>query len=274
MTSRLTEIVENKKAEVAQRQTLFLQASQKASTPARMQTEAEAARGASFIAALQRADLNFICELKPKSPSAGVLKANFNAAEILPHYEKEAAAISVLTDFKYFGGSLELLAEVAKNTNLPLLCKDFIIDPFQCVEASLAGASAILLMVKILDDQTLSQCHKMALLCGLAPVVEVQNEAELSRALALDPKIILINNRNLDTFIMDMQTTARLAPLIADDIVKISASGYSERADIEAALPYSHNFLIGSSLMTTGDITSKLKQLKGKSGDMAQGKKA
>ncbi|MBU6455147.1 MAG: indole-3-glycerol phosphate synthase TrpC [Cyanobacteria bacterium REEB67] len=274
MTSQLTEIVENKKAEVALRKAVSMEESKKASTPAPVQTDEEAARGANFVAALQKADLNLICELKPKSPSAGVLKADFNPAEILPHYQKEAAAISVLTDSKYFGGSLALLAQVAENTKLPLLCKDFIIDPFQCQEAVLAGASAILIMVKILDDESLSECHTMALSCGLAPVVEVQNEAELERALKLDPKIILINNRNLDTFIMDMETTARLAPLIPDSVVKISASGYSARAEIEAALPYSHNFLIGSSLMTTGDIVSKLQELKGKSGDMAQGKKA
>ncbi len=211
MSSRLTEIVENKKSEVAARKMA-------ASLP-----DVFGPGDGSFLEALQQKGTNLICELKPKSPSAGVLKKNFDFMEMLPHYKEHAAAISVLTDQKYFGGSLSLLADVSCKTTQPTLCKDFFIDPFQCIEARLAGAQAVLLIVKILDDALLAQLHKATTELGMNAVVEVQNQDELDRALAVKPEIILINNRNLDTFEISLSTTRDLAPNIPEHVVAVSA---------------------------------------------------
>jgi len=258
MHSKLAEIVKNKEVEVAERKAL------RPSEILRADVQQYIGLGdGSFLAALQAPTTNLICELKPKSPSAGVLKADFKLADILPHYAAQAAAISVLTDEKYFGGSLDLLRQVAQECPLPTLCKDFVIDPYQCLEARDAGAQAVLVIVKILDDAVMKEIHDECLRLGMTPVVEVQNEAELKRALALKPQTILINNRNLDTFEISLQTTAQLAPLIPDNVEKISASGFSSRAEIESMLPYCHNFLIGSSLMAADDLRAKLSELKG-----------
>ena len=254
MPSRLTEIVENKKVEVEARK-------------AKHSLKSIAAKvkpvDGNFARVLRAEGTNLICELKPKSPSAGVLKAEFNVFDILPHYEEAAAAISVLTDHKYFGGSLELLAEVAAATPLPTLCKDYFIDTYQCYEARAAGAQAVLLIVKILTDELMANIHAKTIELGMTPVVEVQNLEELKRALALSPQVILINNRNLDTFEVSLKTTAALAPHIPDNVLKVSASGISDRIEIESLLPYCRNFLIGSSLMTASNLASKLSQLKG-----------
>jgi len=256
MHSKLAEIVSNKKVEVQARKIL---------RPAEaLAADASLVCGdGSFLCALQVPQTNLICELKPKSPSAGVLKADFNLADILPHYANEAAAISVLTDEKYFGGSLDLLSQVSSQCTLPTLCKDFVIDPYQCLEARLAGAQAVLVIVKILDDTTMRSIHNECHRLGMSAVVEVQNKEELSRALAINSRIILINNRNLDTFDVSLSTTSDLAPLIPDDVEIISASGFSTRPEIESMLPYCHNFLIGSSLMSADNLGAKLAELKG-----------
>jgi indole-3-glycerol phosphate synthase/phosphoribosylanthranilate isomerase len=255
MPSKLAEIVQNKTAEVDAR---------KAARPANHLALSMAPGDGSFLRALKTKGTNLICELKPKSPSAGVLKAEFQLSDILPHYQSHAAAISVLTDHKYFGGSLDLLTDVAASTTLPTLCKDFFIDSYQCLEARQAGAQAVLLIVKILSDDLLAELHKTANDLGMTAVVEVQNQSELKRALALQPQVILINNRNLDSFDVSLSTTSDLAPNIPGDVVKISASGFGSRADIESMLPFCHNFLIGSSLMTAGNLEQKLCELKGK----------
>jgi indole-3-glycerol phosphate synthase/phosphoribosylanthranilate isomerase len=254
MSSKLAEIVRNKKAEVLARM---------AHCPASVLKSSIVRADGSFLKALGAEGTNLICELKPKSPSAGVLKAEFNLSDILPHYQSCAAAVSVLTDHKYFGGSLELLAEVAARTALPTLCKDFFIDPYQCLEARQAGAQAVLLIVKILSDDLLQELHKTAIEMGMTAVVEVQNQSELNRTLALNPQVFLINNRNLDTFEISLATTSALAPNIPNDVITISASGFCTRAEIVSMLPFCHNFLIGSSLMTATDLRAKLHELKG-----------
>jgi indole-3-glycerol phosphate synthase len=260
MLSRLTEIVQNKTAEVEARK------ARRSASPVPSFTLGDG----SFLRALKAQGTNLICELKPKSPSAGVLKADFKLSDILPHYQSCAAAISVLTDNKYFGGSLDLLAEVAGSTTLPVLCKDFFIDPYQCFEARQAGAQAVLLIVKILDDELMKTLHKTANELGMTAVVEVQDQSELTRALNLNPQVILINNRNLHTFEVSLATTSDLAPNIPVDVVKVSASGFNNRVEIESMLPYCHNFLIGSSLMTAPDLLGKLNELKGPAGQASK----
>ena len=205
--------------------------------------------------------VNLICELKPKSPSAGILRADVNVDEIISIYSRFAKAISVLTDQKYFGGSIELLAQVSAQSSLPTLCKDFIVDPYQCFEARLAGAQAVLLIVKILSDGELESLYSAIKQLGMVAVVEIQNEQELSRALNLKPEVVLINNRNLDTFVIDLKTTELLSPMIPSGTTIISASGIAAKKDIASLLPFCNSFLIGSALMQSQDIAGFLNEL-------------
>ncbi|HEY9718261.1 MAG TPA: indole-3-glycerol phosphate synthase TrpC, partial [Trichormus sp.] len=217
--SRLDEIVENKRLEVAARKKLR----------STNDLEKDAVRaGGRFLQSLQSGDQNtprLITEIKPKSPSAGVLKEHLSLDSVLESYNKHAAAISVLTDQKYFGGSLSLLHEVSARSSVPTLCKDFIIDRHQCFEARINGAEAVLLIVKILAAQQLQELHAAIRQLGMIPVVEVQTETELEAATALNPQVILINNRNLTTFEVDLATTEMLAPHVPPSALAVSASG-------------------------------------------------
>lgn len=221
-----------------------------------------------FEKALQptlNAQTKLILEIKPASPSAGVLAESFELEPILASYNQYASAISVLTDRKFFQGSLELLSEVAQHSPHPVLCKDFVLDPYQVYEARLAGAEAVLLIAKILSDESLQTLHDTVCELGMTPVVEIQNEGELERALALHPSVILINNRNLETFDIHLETTLRLAPQIPDGILRVSASGIECRADIDGLMPVCSTFLIGSILMRTPPkaLPQKLQELSG-----------
>jgi len=255
--SRLDEIVENKMQEVAARKKLR--------STNQLQKAAAAVDGR-FLQALHastNSGVNLITEIKPKSPSAGVLKEHLSLEIVLQSYNKYACAISVLTDEKYFGGSLDLLAEVSAGSLVPTLCKDFIIDAHQCFEARLHGAEAALLIVKILEPQQLSELHAIIAQLGMVPVVEVQTEQELETALTVNPQVILINNRNLTTFDVDLATTERLAPQVPPSAVTVSASGIESRADIERLLGVCNSFLIGTSLMRAHNLDEKLAELAG-----------
>ncbi len=254
MPAMLAQIVRNKRDEITARKT---------AVPADRLQELLPISNGSFLRALDRPGTNLICEFKPKTPGAGVLRARLDVAAVLAAYERGATAISVLTDYKYFGGSLQLLADVVMHSTLPALCADFIIDPYQCYEARHAGAQAVLLMVKILSDDAFELLHSTINALGMTAVVEVQNEGELRRALNLHPQVILINNRDLETSQITPKTTLELASKIPSDITIISAGGYSCRSDIEMILPCCQNFLIGSALMTAKDLNEKLSELKG-----------
>ncbi len=254
-TSVLAEIIAHKYEEVAVRKS--------STTIAEMERAVQPGSG-DFLKSLTGDGLRLITEIKPASPSAGVLKKQPDIKVILNAYNKYAAAISVLTDMRYFGGSLNLLADVVHYTRRPVLCKDFIIDVFQIYEARLKGAEATLLIVKALDDDQLAKLHSITLELGMTPVVEIQNEDELKRALDVTPQVLLINNRNLDNLKIDLSTTEKLAPLIPDWINTVSASGIENRQDIERLLPYCSRFLVGSALMKSDDIEAKLKELTGK----------
>jgi indole-3-glycerol phosphate synthase/phosphoribosylanthranilate isomerase len=216
-----------------------------------------------FSDALRDAGVCLIAELKPKSPSAGTLKADVDIASIISSYSEVASAISVLTDNKYFGGSMDVLHAVSQLTTKPLLCKDFIIDEYQIYQAREAGAAAVLLIVKILSDQLLCELAAVARAIGMTPIIEIQNERELQAALQAEPEVLLINNRDLATFDIDLGTTKRLAPLIGPGIAVVSASGIECRSDIEALLPFTNKFLIGSALMRADCVTTKLRELCG-----------
>lgn len=239
----LNEIVAHKRIEVESRKQLL--------PLAELIPQVSSCPSAQLEAAFKRTDLNtrLMLEIKPTSPSQGVMQAQLDLNPIVQAYDQMGVAISVLTDQKYFGGSLDLLSKVHQQTDRPILCKDFMIDPYQIYEARLAGAAAILLIVKILTDAQLLELYQLALSLGLTPLIEIQNKAELERALKINPSIFLINNRNLETFEIDFNTTIRLSAQIPDHILKVSASGIENRAQIEELEPYCDGFLIGSTLM-------------------------
>jgi indole-3-glycerol phosphate synthase / phosphoribosylanthranilate isomerase len=246
----LDAIVANKRQEVAARQ-------QEISLET-LKVQVEPLQGFPFEAALRQVKpVHLITEIKPSSPSAGVLQAELDLDGVLAAYNTQASAISVLTDEKYFGGNMARLAEVSQQSPHPILCKDFILEEYPVYEARLAGAAAVLLIVKILDDETLDCLHKCIRGLGMTPVVEVQNDAELQRALAVGADVLLINNRDLSSFAISLDTThelvkqlkASVSPEAFKSKIIISASGIASRADVEYLLPSAHCFLIGSSLM-------------------------
>lgn len=204
-------------------------------------------------AAFRRTDRNvrLMLEIKPASPSEGVMASTLDLDAIVEAYQRYGVAISVLTDKRFFGGSLELLASVTEKAACPVLCKEFIFDPYQIYEARRAGAAAILLIVKALEDAQLSELSETAISLGMTPLVEVQDQAETARALSFQPRpgILLINNRNLQTLEMDLSTTPRLSSLIPSDVLRVSASGVKTVADIARLKPDCDGFLIGSALM-------------------------
>lgn len=241
MPTVLHDIVAHKRLEVAERQERL--------PLSQLEKEVSPGQPGLFEAALRRNPPGFILEVKPASPSAGVLAEAFEMQPLLEVYNASAQALSVLTDSKFFQGSLSLLEAVVAETPHPVLCKDFILTAYQVLEARKAGASAVLLIVKILEDGPLAELFTKIQDLGMTPVVEIQNEAELERALALSPPVLLINNRNLDTFEISFDTTRTLSKQIPPGVLRISASGIETRSDIDALLPDADAFLIGSALM-------------------------
>ncbi|PWT96152.1 MAG: indole-3-glycerol-phosphate synthase TrpC [Candidatus Melainabacteria bacterium] len=254
MSATLAEIVAHKKVEVERRERLVSMEA--------LHAQISLADGR-FKTALAGDQIQLICEIKPKSPSAGVLRGELQLEPLVESYNRHASAISVLTDEKYFGGSIELLRRVRSLSPLPLLCKDFIIHPYQCFEARLAGADAVLLIAKILDDYQIKTLYGQIVGLGMVPAVEIQNESELETAKGLGAKLVLINNRNLDTFKIDLKTTRRLVPLLPPETIKVAASGIESYGDIDFLKDTCHNFLVGSSLMRADDVDAKLRELKG-----------
>ena len=193
-----------------------------------------------FFAALQspaRRAPALIAEVKKASPSAGIIRPDFDPVRIAREYEAAGAAcLSVLTDRTFFQGSPDDLERIRAAVKLPLLRKDFIIDERQILEAAEMGADAILLIVRILNDESLKHFHSLAAGAGLAALVEVHDEAELDRALAIGARLIGVNNRDLDTLTVDLGTTERLAAKIArhpeaEDKLLVAESGIQTRAD-------------------------------------------
>jgi|SRR5271157_1581492 len=219
-----------------------------------------------FLAALQhppRGGMALIAEIKKASPSAGVICADFDPARIAREFEAAGAScLSVLTDERFFQGSLDHLRQVRAAVPLPLLRKDFIIDERQILESAENGADAILLIVRILTDAQLKHFHDLAAAAGLAALVEAHDERELERALAVGADLIGINNRNLDTFIVDLGVTERLAAGAKGKFI-VAESGLHTRADVERVRRAgARAILVGESLMRDiGGIAAKVAQL-------------
>jgi indole-3-glycerol phosphate synthase len=216
-----------------------------------------------FKEAISGGSCAIIAEVKSASPSRGRLVENFDPVKIATTYEKNgAAAISVLTDEKYFLGKKEYLAQINTEVKLPLLRKDFIIDPYQIYESRAIGADAVLLIVRSLGMK-LGDLIELARQLGLTALTEVNTATELSIALAAGADIIGINNRNLDTFTTDINTCKELVRSIPKDIVTVAESGIKTRKDIENVMQSGISaFLIGEALVTAPNIGEKLRELR------------
>ena len=224
-----------------------------------------------FLAALKASCRKpaVIAEIKKASPSKGVLRDNFDPVAIAKGYaEGGASCLSVLTDKEFFQGGFEVLVEVRQAVDLPLLCKDFILSPYQLFQARAAGADAALLIAAILTDQDLTYLLKVARSLSLAVLVEVHDEAELGRVLALDGvDLIGINNRNLATFLTDLAVTERLmgtcgAQVRARGALLVSESGLFDRADLDRVTSAGADaVLVGEALMRQDDVATALETL-------------
>ena len=222
-------------------------------------------KGFPFEQALQELDFNFICEVKKASPSKGIIAEDFPYLEIAKEYEMAgAAAISVLTEPDFFLGSPQYLQEIAEVVQIPVLRKDFIIDEYQIYEAKLWGASAILLIAAILNDETMACFHKLADSLGLSCLVEAHDETEVLRAVNIGARIIGVNNRNLKDFTVDVNNSIRLRKLVDDSVIFVSESGLDTAADIQRLRDNKiHAALMGESFMRTNDKVAKLAELYG-----------
>ena len=270
----LQEIVEEKQREIARLPKTEI-------SVASLQSAMEARKDRrDFLGALRNpraGQVALIAEIKKASPSAGIIRPDFDPVVIARHYEAAGAScLSVLTDEKFFQGSLEYLREIRRAVKLPLLRKDFIIDERQILEAIQWGADAILLIVSILDDARLRRFHTLAVEAGLTALVEVHDEAELDRAIAAEAKLNGVNNRDLKTFKVDLATTERLAARLlsikagspGEKPELVAESGIHTRADVERlARCGAQAILVGESLMREADMTGKIRDLLGGSPD-------
>ena len=261
MSNVLVEIVAHKRIEVAEakqrRPVELLQAQLADAPPVR-----------DFVAALrtsaERSGVGLIAEVKKASPSAGLIRADFDPVAIAQCYATNGAAcISCLTDEKYFQGRLEYLTAIRKAVSLPVLRKDFVIDRYQVLEARVAGADAILLIAECLDDCQLRDLYFYASELGLECLIELYEPENLDRVLKLDPPLIGVNNRNLKTMITDLDHTIRLAPqIVSADRILVAESGIRSRADVARLQAAGcRGILVGESLMRLADIGPGVREL-------------
>jgi len=266
--SILAEILEHKKTEIAALDAGSLRRAAESSPAPR-----------DFLAAIfplskgeevgMRTNPRLIAELKRASPSKGILAPHLDLFQVAEIYARNGASvISVLTDEKFFMGKLETLRELrfTRKSELPLLRKDFIIDKGQLYESRANGADAVLLIAAVLtDDQRFADLHALAIELGLTPLVEVHDETETGRALKLkNIRLIGINNRNLATFDVSLETTEKLRPMIPADIAVVAESGIFTASDVERLSKVNVDaILVGEALVTAPDIGSKVRELSG-----------
>ncbi len=217
-----------------------------------------------FMAALSDpAKISIIAEIKKASPSKGVICADFDPVNLARQYEEGgAAAVSVLTDREYFQGEGKYIGMVKEAVRLPALCKEFIIDPYQIYLARFWGADAVLLIAACLPGESLLAFISLAKELGLVPLVEVHNKKELQEALHYRADVIGVNNRDLDTFSVNLKVSEELATGIPEEVIKVSESGIFKRDDIERLRKAGYsNFLVGEAIMRSGDIPNYIKGL-------------
>ncbi len=215
----------------------------------------------SFYHALQGARTVFILECKKASPSKGLIRQDFDPATIAGVYKHYASAVSVLTDEKYFQGSFDFLPIVSAAITQPVLCKDFIIDPYQIYLARHSQADAILLMLSVLDDEQYRQLAALAHSLNMGVLTEVISDEELERATALGAKVIGINNRDLRDLSIDLDRTRRLAPKVAHGVTVISESGINRYTQVRELSRFANGFLIGSALMSEDNLAAAVRRV-------------
>ena len=252
----LDEIIAKKKEEVEQRKEILPLARLK-------KRIAQQKPPLNFALALKGRPIRLIAEVKQASPSRGILCPNFNPTELATAYAQGGAnAISVLTEVNYFKGSIDYLAAIREVVKLPLLRKDFIFDLYQVYESRAYGADALLLIVAILNQEQLKELLSISHRLGLKCLVEVHNKTEVERALLSGAEIIGINNRDLNTFTVDINTTGQLRPLIPRQKIVVAESGVRSRNDLKKLIKWGVNaVLIGEALVTANNILTKMKEL-------------
>lgn len=255
MTDKLTEICATKRLEVAARKPLGLS---HWSTPSPVRGFESALR------AKAQTGFALIAEIKKASPSKGLIRADFDPPAHARAYQAGGAAcLSVLTDAPYFQGHEDYLIAARDACDLPVIRKDFMVDPWQCAEARAMGADAVLIIVAALEDAEMAEIEAAALEQGMDVLVEVHDEAEMERALTrLQSRLIGVNNRNLKTFEVDLGTTERLAGMVPGDVLLVCESGISIHADcLRMAASGVRTFLVGESLMRQGDVETATRML-------------
>lgn len=261
MTDKLQEICDNKRKEVAVRKA----AASLSDLDARAVVQS-APRG--FRAALEtkaRTGFALIAEIKKASPSKGLIRDDFNPESHARSYEAGGAAcLSILTDAPYFQGHEEYLIAARAACGLPVLRKDFMVDPWQVAEARSIGADAILIIVAALDDGQMAEIEDAALERGMDVLVEVHNESEMERAARLESRLIGVNNRDLKRFVTDIGVTERLVPLAPEGTLLVSESGINSHADlVRLSACGARTFLVGESLMRQADVEAATRALLG-----------
>jgi indole-3-glycerol phosphate synthase len=251
----LARIVEHKKLELA--------ASQAGTDELEDRAAARLRDRRDFLTALLTSQPAIISEIKKASPSKGQIAADFDPRRIAREYAAGgAAALSVITDEQFFGGSLDDLIAARAEVAVPVLRKDFTIGPYHVIEAAANGADAILLIAAILTEREMRDLRELAARYGLYALVEVHGDEELERTVASGAQIIGVNNRNLHTFEVSLETSLRLAAHIPDNAIKVSESGITSRADIERLRECGYQaFLIGEHLMRAGNPREALREL-------------
>lgn len=227
--------------------------------------QAQAPRG--FAAALRRpGEVRLLAEVKRRSPSAGDIRPGANPVEIARAYmDGGAAALSVLTDREYFGGDLDFLRAVREEVPVPVIRKDFLIHPVQVWEARAAGADAVLLIVRILEQPLLEELHGLAVELGMDALVEAHTAEELDRALAAGATLVGVNNRDLDTFVTDLDLCVRLAPRVPAPVTYVGESGIRTAADVDRLGAAGIDaILVGESLMRQPDVRAAAAALVGR----------
>ena len=221
-----------------------------------------------FVQALRNAEqVGLIAEVKKASPSAGLIRPDFNPVEIALAYQQHGAhCLSVLTDEQYFQGHLDYLKQIRQAVDIPILRKEFILDRYQILEARVAGADSILLIAECLEQSQLEDLYAYAVELGMEPLIELYDPENLERVLNLNPKLVGVNNRNLKTFETDLEHSFQLRKQIPDDIVFVSESGIATHADVERLIAANvQAMLVGESLMRQENIGAAVQQLLGTS---------
>lgn len=259
MTDKLTEICATKRGEVSARKAAI-----SLSTLREHAAAQTAPRGFEAALRAQAADgFALIAEIKKASPSKGLIREDFHPADHARAYQAGGAAcLSVLTDAPYFQGHEDFLVEARAACTLPVIRKDFMVDPWQCLEARAIGADAILIIAACLSDSQMAEIEAAALEQGMDALVEVHDEAEMERAARLRSRLIGVNNRDLKRFVTDLGTTERLAPLAPEGTLLVAESGINSHADLlRLAKCGARTFLVGESLMRQADVEAATRVL-------------